>query len=275
MRLRQEVFSDEKTLLRSAVSRLKWFLMPAYGRDEFLRAEKELKTITLEEERDPIRTAVTLCRFRGRSFLAPTRCGLPVDDIYWLDGKFQAIAGQCGAGRVEAMEEMSAFFDAKHQADPETAFYRLAANFWRYRAYEQGSGEAKRWLENWLKASSDRRLPSVLLSEELSGVADGLGLNALGFLFFTPDKEYDLAGRDADGVVEVSAYAGEDDPDEDGFGREIRYDWWYLDDNLCPVPGADCLRGISNISKRANKKRFQEIHDIVAQAVARQRAAAK
>lgn len=235
----------------------------------------ELKTITLEEEPDPIRTAVTLCRLRGRSFLVPIRCGLPVDDTYWLDGKFQAIAGQCGAGRVDAMEEMSSFFDAKHQADPETVFYRLAANFWRYRAYEQGSGEAKRWLENWLKASSDGRLPSVFLPEGLSGVADGLELNALGFLFFTPGREYHLAGEDADGVVEVSAYESEDGPDEDGFGMEIYYDWWYLDDNLCPVPGADCLHRFSNISKRANRERFQKSHDIAAQAIARQRAAAK
>ena len=111
----------------------------------------------------------------------------------------------------------------------------------------------------------------MYLTEKLSGVADGLCLNALGFLFFAPGNEYHLAGRDADGVVEVSAYAGEDDPDEDGLGREICYDWWYLDNNLRPVPGTDCLHRFSNISKRANQKRFQEIHDIVAHVIAAQR----
>ena len=233
----------------------------------------ELKTITLEEEPDPIRTAVTLCRLRGRSFLARTRCELPGDDPYWLDETFQAIARQCGAGYVEAMEEMTAFFDAKHQAYPETAFYGPAANFWRYRAYEQGSGKAKLWLEDWLKMFPDGRMPSVFLTEELFGVADGLELNALGFLFFAPDREYHLAGRDAEGVVEVSAYAGEDGPDEDGFGMEIYYDWWYLDDNLCPVPGADCLHHFSGIDKRVNRERFQKSHDIAAQAIAQRRAA--
>ena len=233
----------------------------------------ELKTITLEEELDTIRTAVTLCRLRGRSFLARTRCELPVDDPYWLDETFQAIARQCGAGCVEAMEEMTAFFDAKHQAYPETAFYGPAANFWRYRAYEQGSGKAKLWLEDWLKMFPDGRMPSVFLTEGLFGVADGLELNALGFLFFAPDREYHLAGRDADGVVEVSAYAGEDGPDEDGFGMEIYYDWWYLDDNLCPVPGADCLHHFSGIDKRVNRERFQKSHDIAAQAIVQRGAA--
>lgn len=93
------------------------------------------------------------------------------------------------------------------------------------------------------------------------------------FLFFDPDRSYHLAGRDADGVVEVSAYKSEDGPDENGFGREIDYDWWYLDDNLCPVPGADCLHSYSNIGKRANKKRFQEIHDMVVRSIARRKAA--
>lgn len=235
----------------------------------------ELKTITLEEEPDPIRAAVTLRYLRGQSFLARARCGLPADDPYWLDKKFQAIARRCGEGCVEAMEEMTAFFDAKRRAHPETAFYGLSANFWRYRAYEQGSIWARLWLEDWLKASSDGWLPSVFLTERLSGVADGLELNALGFLFFTPGREYHLAGEDADGVVEVSAYESEDGPDEDGFGMEIYYDWWYLDDNLCPVPGVDCLHRFSNISKRANRERFQKSHDIAAQAIARQRATAK
>lgn len=230
---------------------------------------EELKTITLEGEPDPVRAAVIRCHLRGRSFLAPVRCVLPADGAYWLEEGFQAIAGQCGAGRVEAMEEMYAFFDAKRQADPETAFYGLAANFWRYRAYERGSGEAGLWLENRLRESPDGRLPSVFLNERLSGVADGLELNALGFLFFAPDREYHLAGRDEDGVVEVSAYESEDGPDEDGFGRETYYDWWYLDGGLCPVPGADCLHSYSGIDRRIKDviERFQQAHAAAARAI--------
>lgn len=85
---------------------------------------------------------------------------------------------------------------------------------------------------------------------ERSGIKTQV-LNALGFLLFDPDWEYTLAG-----------------PDEDGYGRETCYGRWYLDGNLCPVPGAECLHGYSNIDRRIRevKERFQKCHDTAAKA---------
>lgn len=230
---------------------------------------KHLKTISLPEEKDPIRFAVTLCRLRGQTFLTPVRCALPEFSRYWKHGRFRSLAKQCGKGSVPAMEAMAAFFEKKHRASPETDFYRFAAHFWRYRAYENGSDAQRQWLMNWLAESSEEHLPSVCLRENLAGCGTGVALNALGFLFFDPQRSYTLYGRDADGVVQVSSYAGEDGPDEDGFGREIYDDWWHLDDRLQPVPGAGCLQGYSSIERRMNGiiQRFQENHDAVAQAI--------
>ncbi len=70
-------------------------------------------------------------------------------------------------------------------------------------------------------------------------------------------------------MTEVSAYESEDGPDSDGCGGETCYDWRYLDGNLCPVPGADCLHGYSNIDRRIPyvKERFRKCHETVARAV--------
>lgn len=230
-----------------------------------------LSEIRVEGADDAVRVAALTLRVRGQTFLAPVHCLPPEDEHDWRSGEFRALAAACGTGNAQAMERMVAFFEEKHRAAPDEPFYPLAANFWRYRAYEWGSIEQQKWLVDWVASSPGKRLPSACLDEELSGTFPGNALNALGFLFFRPEREYTLSGLDEYGVVEVSSYESEDDPDSDGFGREIYYDWWYLDGDLCPVPGADCLHSYSNLDKRNNWERFQTCHDMVAKAALRKR----
>ncbi len=228
----------------------------------------ELGQISFAEGVDPVRAAVLGFRIRGSSFLAPVRCSPPRSDQYWQSRAFRDLAKKCAGGNAAILDRMADYFEEKSETFPSEPFYRGAANLWRYRAYEKGSEAQREWLENYVKTSPGKRLPSACLTEDLYGTFTGETLNALGFLFFSPDREYSLAGLDGDGVVEVSAYESEDGPDGDGFGMETYYDWWYLDGNLCPVPGSDLLHSYSNIDRRISdvKERFKKAHDAVATA---------
>lgn len=228
-----------------------------------------LKPICFEDGFDKVRAAILSQTAMGSSFLAPVWCPPPQSDPYWRGREFRALAERCAAGNREAMERMADFFEEKSKAAPEEPFYSCAANFWGFRAYENGSQIRKRRLEDYIKSAPGKRLPSAYLNETLHGTAKGETLNALGFMFFAPDREYTLAGLDDDGVVEASSYESEDGPNEDGFGRETYYDWWYLDGDLCPVPGVDCLHSYSNIDRRICdvRKRFEKAHDVASRAV--------
>lgn len=63
---------------------------------------------------------------------------------------------------------------------------------------------------------------------------------------------------DENGIIKVTAYAGSDTPDEDGFGREEYYDWWYLDENLQKIPGSRGISGYSNHDRRMNEDKFNK-----------------
>ena len=64
----------------------------------------------------------------------------------------------------------------------------------------------------------------------------GYLLNAMGFLDFEEEREYTLHCVDKEGLVLVDSYESEDGPDEDGYGSEIYYDWWFVDDCLNFIP---------------------------------------
>ena len=89
-------------------------------------------------------------------------------------------------------------------------------------------------------------------------------LNALGFPFFEPGREYSLSGVDQDGVVEVSSWESDEGPDEDGFGREEFYDWWYLNEYLVLPKGVGYIHSYSNLDKRNSEEKFRALHDRVA-----------
>ena len=106
----------------------------------------------------------------------------------------------------------------------------------------------------WKKRHPDRRRP-IRMPLNLVGLHTGKELRDLGYLFFSPDREYSIGLPGEDGVVVVSAYYDEDGPDEDGFGMEIYYDWWMLDEALEMIPGIPMWHAYSNLDKRnANEK---------------------
>lgn len=237
--------------------------------DAFFKCDA-LKPVCFEDGFDTVRAAMLRQRAKGFSFLMPVRCPPPQGDPYWRGREFRALAERCAIGNREGMEQMADFFEERSKAAPQEPFYSGAANFWGFRAYENGSQSRKRWLEDHIKRAPEERLPSAYLGETLRGTAKGEILNALGFMFFDPDREYCLAGLDDDGVVEASSYESEDGPNEDGFGRETYYDWWYLNGNLCLIPGAECPHSCSTIDRRICdvRKRFEKAHAAASRAVA-------
>ena len=216
-----------------------------------------------EEELDVLEERMESSRISDIPFLASCWMKLP-KCAHWKEEDFRALAQQCAAGDAGAMDRMGDDFLArakKAESEEDAAFFNCAMHFWRTRAYRYGSTAARQYLTRWCQANPDARMASLGLDEQLYGSEDGESLNALGFLFFEPDKTYNLAGLDAQGVVEVCAWEGEDAPDEDGFGSESYYDWWYLDEFLTLPEGAGCLHSYSLQDQRLNSGIFQALHD--------------
>lgn len=184
-------------------------------------------------------------------------------ELYRKEDDFRALAQQCAAGSVEAMEEMGNYFSARAKKNAEIPFYQFAAQFWQMRAYRYGSETARQYLLEWSEANPKARMTAPALDENLEGAAYGDVLNALGFLFFESEREYNLSGIDAQGVVQVCAWESEEAPDEDAFGREECYDWWYLNKFLSLPKGVGYIHSYSFRDKRCNEKRFQALRDQV------------
>lgn len=203
-------------------------------------------------------------RMTGRfSFLIPQPMKAPQEQ-YWKGADFRALADQCALGSVEAMGKMADFFLAKAKERAEESFYPCAACFWLYRAYLYGGEEEKHALIHWLNDHPYDAMISPGIDEKLHGNAEGILLNALGFPFFDEEREYYLSSVDSQGVVEVSAWESTEGPDEDGFGREECYDWWYLNEYLVLPQGVDMISGYSSHDKGRNEEYFRALHDQVA-----------
>lgn len=218
---------------------------------------------------DPVRARRDSLRMRNRTFLSPCASELPKEK-HWKTWEFAVLAKRCSLGKTEAIQGMADYFDRKASQHPQTAFYRQAFHFWIYRAWEWGSEEAKEYLETWIREHpGDVALESPYLSEKLSGSADGKALRALGFFFFREGQHYSLEEMDEDGVVEASIWVDDDGPDEDGFGREEYYDYWYLDDCLNLPHGGKRLHSYSSRDRRldAVQERFRKEHETAAKAV--------
>ena len=179
-----------------------------------------------------------------------------IDDIL-----FRSLAEQCGKGDTKAMLRLAEYFHKKAD-EKQLDFYAAAENFWMYFASESGDENAKKWVRDWTEAHPYEFLPTAI-SVPISG-GFGYVLNALGFFFFEPGRYYNFKEPDEDGVVEVCSYADEDGPDEDGFGREIYFDWWYLTDCLSEVPEVGCFSSYSNLDRRNLDERFKKARDKVA-----------
>lgn len=218
-----------------------------------------------EKPQNALEERLEACSAVGSSFLYPQRMKLP-QEPYWREDTFRALAEQCAAGCVEAMEKMADEFFKRAEGENACSFYRCATQFWQVRAYLYGSERAERELLAWCEANPNARMTSPGLNERLQGTAYGETLNALGFAFFQPDREYSLSGVDAQGVVAVSSWESDDGPDEDGFGMEEYYDWWYLSEYLTLPTGVGYLHSHSRRARKCRREIFQALHDQAAAA---------
>lgn len=200
-------------------------------------------------------------RIQGKSlFCYPEKLELPKEDPV-KDRRFLEYAAGCLMGKQEAMEQMADYFQGKQNSGH--PFYLLAERFWRLRLYYLGNQNAKQWFYDWITAHPDTQMEVAAQAPLPSG--SGRMLRSLGFLFFDPDRDYYVSNTDNSSVVEVRAYESEDGPDEDGFGREIYHDWWYMTENLAMVPGAGYIHSYSTLDKRNHEQKFQALHDLVAE----------
>ena len=204
--------------------------------------------------------------FRATAGTFLQKCAASVPEDFRETAEFLALAQRCAEGDPDAMWAMGNHF-AGLGAQP---FYELASNFWRYRAYQRGSSDAKVWFRHWTEENGGQRMPA-LMNEMLTGNFDGKLLRAMGFLFFDPNRSYTIERTDADGVAEVSSWSSTEGPDEDGFGMEECYDWWYLSEDLQEQPGVGYIHDFSRLDKNNNRERFQALHDAVADAVRKRR----
>lgn len=122
------------------------------------------------------------------------------------------------------------------------------------------------WSKRYPNAPKPVRLPP-----DLVGNHSGQFLRERGYTFFDPSRNYTIDPPGEDGVVEVHSWCSEDAPDEDGFGREDYYDWWYLDEALQEIPGVSMLPNYSHLDRRNNSERFAERRQKAAEIIRRRK----
>lgn len=202
---------------------------------------------------------------QGKTLLVRTRTFRPGKE-HWKEPQFLDYAKKCAAGDADAMWKFAEYFGSLG----EETFYQYMANFWRYRAEQKGCAAAKKWLNQWLEEHKGEQIPAPV-DEFIDGSFSGEMLYQMGFLFFNPERSYSVEACDSDGVVQVKSWSSEDGPDEDGFGREEYYDWWYLDENLCEIPGVKMIHDYSHRERRIHEEMFQKRHDEAAKVIRERR----
>lgn len=157
--------------------------------------------------------------------------------------EFKRLAALCAQGDADAMSALADWFEQWSHKPDASPFYIRAANYWRYRAYRGGNAGAAEWFERYFAEHPGQHLESVLSENSnhrigyYSHSVPGRILNDLGFDFFDPEKQYEIKQLEGEDLVEASAFESYEGPDEDGFGAEYYYDWWFLDENMQPIPG--------------------------------------
>ena len=162
---------------------------------------------------------------------------------------FRRYTALCAKGDADAMNALADWFEEWSQKRNASQFYIRAAHYWRYRAYRKGNTDAKEWFSIYFSEHPGEPLESILFesSDHREGMYNftipGELLNALGYDFFEPGNMYEIHQFEGDPVVEASTFADYEGPDEDGFGAEYNYYWWFLDENMQPIPGIERLYG--------------------------------
>lgn len=184
---------------------------------------------------------------------------------FWADEKFASLARRCSTGDAAAMMEFADYYEKLGSEE----FYISAANFWRFRAYLYGNQQAAQWKKDRLRDKLEAQIP-VALNPYFSD-NEGERLRALGFAFFDPERSYSFQPKDDMGIVEVSSWSETEGPDEDGFGMEECYDFWFLDEFLNPIPGIPMIGNYSSLDRRNFPEKFEYYHDLAAEVLRQKR----
>lgn len=175
-----------------------------------------------------------------------------------IDPRFIFLTARCAKGDSDAMYSFAVFFEQYSLKKNASAFYIRAANYWRYRAYQKKNAKAVMWFKQYFSEHPGECLESILYEnndEIYSNAVPGKMLNDLGFLFFDPRRKYNIWQYGNEGLVEASAFYRYDGPDETGFGAEDNDEWWFLDENMQPIPG---VRSLIAESRERNHSFFQD-----------------
>lgn len=190
---------------------------------------------------------------------------------------FETKAKQCAMGDLKAMLWMFRHFDAqlseaykayeKHYVeDPSELNLRRrkeyleeheeerlclqASHMWIVRAALFGSEEAKRMIAEYPFYARDtymgvrRQIPGRMISTDLDKSMKGSDMRKIGFLEFKGNGMFTLYPISSDGIYTVVYDAGDDGPDETGFGMEELYNYYYYDEFF------RYLHGVKNWSSR-------------------------
>lgn len=238
------------------------FSVREIGKEAFWRCEQLEKVTVLNPETKVARSAFGDCinlkdiicdscdrpdkkfHLKGLPFLLQ-HMEDPANLNHGSDLTFSRLKHQCAKGDGDAMNELAEWFEEMSHNPKASAFYVRAANYWRYRAYCKGNANAAQWFDKFFAENPDTQLQSILCESNdhdanwYSFSIPGKMLNDLGFDFFEPDKEYEIKKTENEDILEVGSYESFEGPDEDGFGAEVYYDWWFLDENMQPIPGVN------------------------------------
>ena len=175
---------------------------------------------------------------------------------------FKQLTTLCAQGDSNAMFILANWFEKWSHNPNSSLFYIRAANYWRYRAYRKGNKGAEQWFNQYFADYPMQQLESIISESSdhrrfnYNHNIPGKLLNDLGFDFFDSEREYDIKQFEGEKIVEVSAFADYEGSDEDGFGEEYNYDWWFLDENMQPIPG---IKPLHAEVKETDQEQFQNM----------------
>ncbi|MCD7784135.1 MAG: hypothetical protein LUH18_00905 [Oscillospiraceae bacterium] len=150
----------------------------------------------------------------------------------------EILAEKCGKGDEEAMLELS---DYLRQDNVD------GSNMWLLRAAIYGNKEAQ---ERVMEIVNGDRIERMVFFRNMAipyenfilGKRDnwftkysGSKLNNIGLLVFDPKEIYTVGGVSEKRHIQAGKYEGFDGPDEDGFGYEEYYSYFYLDEFFQPL----------------------------------------
>lgn len=185
-----------------------------------------------------------------------------------MSNNFELLACRCSKGDADAMMQISLYLRGRIA---EEAVYSKVADMWVIRAMLYGNEEAKVWVEMnpGCKSNSFLHYDNFIAGKRDSwyvGEYSGLYLNKIGLLDFNPNGMYLLPGIDKNRVILVKKEAGYDSHDEDGFGAEYYYDWFYMDEFFNIIEGVPVLKNMSSQDKRGCcKNQFAEMQKKLAE----------